>query len=336
MKTLKFCLLIALLAVLISCQKKKNYQLDKNILVALGAKHRNGLTAQIEDYKAKIASDSTNIYNYLGVSETNIILYAFGFKPREQTIPEAKHMLKKAFVLDSLDSNVQKIAGILSFIDRDWNAAEQSFKKSIKVDSTNLGARHWYTLYLMAIKRIDEGLAQSDLVAEMDHTGDYLIARSSVFYFIQDYEKMKPLMFKAIEKDSTIPWAYDWLGMAYNGLEAHEDALETYFKSFELSDGTVEVGGGLGHALGEAGEYEIAKEMANYYNEAAKTNYLPACQRAFIHLGIGENDKALDLLEQAYDEESWFLLFMQIEHWYDPIRNDKRFQDILKKMNFPE
>ena len=37
MKTLKFCLLIALLAVLISCQKKKNYQLDKNILVALGA-----------------------------------------------------------------------------------------------------------------------------------------------------------------------------------------------------------------------------------------------------------------------------------------------------------
>ena len=62
-----------------------------------------------------------------------------------------------------------------------------------------------------------------------------------------------------LEKDSLSPWTLDWLGMAYNGLEEHDDALETDFKAFNLSDGTVEVGGGLGHALGEAGEYELAK-----------------------------------------------------------------------------
>lgn len=45
--------------------------------------------------------------------------------------------------------------------------------------------------------------------------------------------------------------------------------------------------------------------------------------------------KALELLEQAYEEQSWFLLFMQMEHWYDPIRNDQRFIDIVNKMGYP-
>ena len=147
---------------------------------------------------------------------------------------------------------------------------------------------------------------------------------------------MKPLMLSTIKKDPETPWAYDWLGMAYNGLNEHNEAIETYFKAFELSDGTVEVGAGLGHALGLGGEKELAKQMANYYAIAAKDNYLPPVQRSFIHLGIGEYDEALSLLEQAYEEESWFLLFMQKEHWYDPIRNDKRFINILKKMNFPK
>ena len=143
-------------------------------------------------------------------------------------------------------------------------------------------------------------------------------------------------MHDEIEKNPVIPWAYDWLGMAYNGLEEHDEALDTYFKAFELSDGTVEVGGGLGHALGEAGELKLAKQIADYYDKAAENNYLPACQRAFIHISINEYQKSLDLLEQAYEEKSWFLIFMQAEHWYDPIRDDKRFKSILSKMNFPK
>ena len=78
-------------------------------------------------------------------------------------------------------------------------------------------------------------------------------------------------------------------------------------KAFELSDGTVEVGGGLGHALGNAGETELAKQMADYYVKASKTSYLPPVQRSFIHISIGEHEQALNLLEQAYNEKSWFL-----------------------------
>jgi len=103
-----------------------------------------------------------------------------------------------------------------------------------------------------------------------------------------------------------------------------------------VSDGTGEVGGGLGHALGLAGEYETAKQMADFYGMKSKEYYLPPVQRAFIHIGIGEYDEAIKLLEQAYNENSWFLAFIQIEPWYDPIRDDPRFEEIMGRMKFPE
>ncbi|MDN3493531.1 tetratricopeptide repeat protein [Winogradskyella bathintestinalis] len=332
----KIIITLCCVTTLLTCETKKEYTLDKDVLASFGAKHRDDHLTQIKYFKEQVAKDSTDVNSYVGIAERNIIIFAYGFMSRAQTIPEAHSALKKAYELDSLHSRVQEISGVLNFMDSNWEASEKAFKKSLEIDPSNLSARHWYTLYLMATKRIEEGVAQSDKVYEMDEKGDFLIGRASIFYFLEEYEKMKPLMYKSLEKDSLSPWTLDWLGMAYNGLEEHDESLETYFKAFELSDGTVEVGGGLGHALGEAGEYKLGKEMADYYAEAAKTHYLPACQRAFIHLGIGENDEAMTLLEQAYEEKSWFLLFMQIEHWYDPIRNTERFKALEKKMNFPK
>jgi tetratricopeptide (TPR) repeat protein len=169
-----------------------------------------------------------------------------------------------------------------------------------------------------------------------DNAEDYLIGRGSLLYFARRNEEMKQLMIKAVAMDTAVGWGYDWLGMAYVELKDYDNAIKTYYKAFELSDGTVEVGAGLGHALGLAGKYDIARQMADYYTLAARDHYLPPVQRAFIHIGINEYEKALDLLEQAYSEHSWFLVFIKVEPWYDPIKKDKRFIDIINKMGFPE
>lgn len=74
--------------------------------------------------------------------------------------------------------------------------------------------------------------------------------------------------------------------------------------------------------------------MADFYELTVKDNYFPPAQRSFIHISIIEYDKAIELLEQAYEEHSWFLIFIQIEYWYDPMRNDNRFIEIMNMMNF--
>ena len=196
---------------------------------------------------------------------------------------------------------------MLNFLNWKWNDAQAAFRQAIRADPGNLGARHWYSLWLAAMVRFDEAMAQHDTISTMDPAGHHLVGTSSILYFQHRFEEMKPLLVKSIAADTMVPWGYDWLGMAYNGLEEHDDAMETYFKAFELSDGTVEVGAGLGHALGLAGEYDLAKQMTDYYTLAAQDRYLYPVQRAFVHLGIAEHDEAIKLLEQAYNEQSWFI-----------------------------
>ncbi len=264
------------------------------------------------------------------------MLFVFGYERREVILPQVVDSYENAYSIDPEHSDVYKLGAIINFLNAEWAATEAGFKKSIEINPNNLNARHWYALYLIAMKRIEEAMAQSDYIMSKDLGEKYLLSRGSFFYFQYRFEEMKPLMLTAIENEPEVPWAYDWLGMAYNGLSEHEQAIETYIKAFNLSDGTVEVGGGLGHALGQAGELKAAKEMADYYAIVAKDNYLPPVQRSFIHLGMEDYDCAIELLEQAYNEKSWFLLFMQIEHWYDPIRKDPRFIDIMERMNFPK
>jgi len=334
MKTFLFSILSIFL--LVCCQDETRYHLDKDILASLGAKHKIEFQKLGAFYEDQAKVDSTNVEALVGIAEAEILIYAFGYVPNSEVMLKAELYFENAYALDSLNSNVQKLKGILHFIKKEWNESEIAFKKSIQIYPENLNARHWYSLYLIAMKRVDESMEQSDIIFDLDSNEQFLLGRGSLFYFQYRFEEMKPLMQKTIKNDPEAPWAYDWLGMAYNGLKEHDDAIKTYIKAFNLSDGTVEVGGGLGHALAEAGEITLAKEMTTYYDAVSKEKYLPAVQRAFIHIGLKEYDKALDLLEKAYQENSWFLLFMQTEHWYDPIKEDPRFKKIIIKMKYPK
>ena len=327
---------ILFLLFLFACQLNEKKRLNEEVLVSLGNKFKSAYIQTADDLKTQILKDSTNAEALLGLAETNVILYIFGFMSREETLPIARDAFQKAGSIDSLSSGYYKLSGILSLLNWNWNDAEVAFIKAIATDPQNLDARHWYSLYLSAMGRFDEAMAQSDTISSMDPAGFYMIGRGSLLYFARRNEEMRDLMIKAVAKDTSAPWGYDWLGMAYIELEDYDNSINSYYRAFELSDGTAEVGAGLGHALGLAGEYDIARQMADYYTKTAQNKYIPPVQRSFIHIGIGEYDEAIELLEQAYEEHSWFLVFIKVEPWYDPIREDERFMDIMNRMEFPK
>ncbi len=322
--------------ILFSCASGEKWGLEKEILASLGSKIKIGYMEAEAELETELLGDSTNITLLTGLAETRIILYIFGFSAREETIPGARAAYQRAEELDPLNSKILLLGGMLDLLDWKWKEAELALRQAIQADPGNLNARHWYSLYLSAMGEFDLAMAQSDTIMGMDPEGHFLIGRGSLHYFARDNVALRDLMIKEVAKDTTVAWGYDWLGMAYCELEDFENSVETYHKAFRLSDGTVEVGGGLGHALGLAGFEEEAKQMADFYSLQAKDHYLPPVQRAFIHIGIKEYDEAIRLLEQAYEEHSWFLVFIQSEPWYDPIRKDPRFQQIIEKMNFPD
>ncbi len=54
-----------------------------------------------------------------------------------------------------------------------------------------------------------------------------------------------------------------------------------------------------------------------------------------MYVALGDTDEAFDLLGQAYDERAYCMPWLQGEPAFDPLRDDPRFQDLLRRMNFP-
>jgi serine/threonine-protein kinase len=56
---------------------------------------------------------------------------------------------------------------------------------------------------------------------------------------------------------------------------------------------------------------------------------------ALVHLALGDSQAALDWLERAYQERDWYLCVLKTEPILDPLRRERRFEDLVRRVNFP-
>jgi adenylate cyclase len=88
----------------------------------------------------------------------------------------------------------------------------------------------------------------------------------------------------------------------------------------------------LGYAHAVAGDRAKAEQILLKLDELAKQRYVSPANRAAVYLGLGEKGKALDWLEQAYEDRDPILWWIQ-EQLYDSVRNEPRFQALMKKID---
>ena len=69
--------------------------------------------------------------------------------------------------------------------------------------------------------------------------------------------------------------------------------------------------------------------------EESKHRYVRPAAFAYLFAGLGEKDQAFSYLEKAYEDRDSILTGLQVDPLFDPLRSDPRFQDLLRRMNFP-
>jgi serine/threonine-protein kinase len=66
--------------------------------------------------------------------------------------------------------------------------------------------------------------------------------------------------------------------------------------------------------------------------EMAKRQYVSSTAFAHIHLGLGENEKALDWLEKSYQDQESACWYLKVDPIYDSVCNEPRFQALVEKI----
>jgi tetratricopeptide (TPR) repeat protein len=148
-----------------------------------------------------------------------------------------------------------------------------------------------------------------------------------------DYPKALEQCRKALEIDPNFWPAYSslCLGYSYDRMGNHGEALKAFERGVAIEPAPIPIAC-LGYEYARSGNREQARKVIEQLNHLPAQTYVAPCFPAFVYLALGENNTALDLLEEAYQERSGCLCTLKADQRWDPLRSDPRFIELLKQV----
>jgi tetratricopeptide (TPR) repeat protein len=140
---------------------------------------------------------------------------------------------------------------------------------------------------------------------------------------------------RTIELDPNYPVTYWVLSLLLRKMGRYERAIAEGEKSVNLSGGSPMMRAALAQTFGAAGRKEEAIEILDDLAKLAKQKYVAPYFFAGIHVGLGENDRAMECLEKSYEEHSHWLIYLHMDPGLDALRSNPRFQDLLQRIGLP-
>ena len=213
-----------------------------------------------------------------------------------------------------------------------WSAAEREYERAISLNPSYAEAREHYAEFLSCMGRHNQALAEVKQAHELDPLS--LLINTQVgytFYWARRPDEAMDQFKKALDLDPSHGRAHIGLGRAYVYKGMFDEGIAEIEKghaSWGLQRGSL-----WGYALGAGGRREEAVKMLRRYLEIRKP-FTPFAVATF-YAGLGDKDKALAWLERAFDEHGYSLLRLKVDPFFDSLRSDPRFQDLVRRMNFP-
>jgi adenylate cyclase len=125
---------------------------------------------------------------------------------------------------------------------------------------------------------------------------------------------------------STLGWAHFGKGQFAVGLAAMEHAVK-------LAPGDSLWLGQLGEAYALAGKVDLAEGTLRELQEAARRRYVAPYHLAYVYTGLGQHDRAMDCLEQAFEQRAGSVYGIRGSFLFAPLRGNPRFTALLRRMN---
>jgi TolB-like protein/DNA-binding winged helix-turn-helix (wHTH) protein/Tfp pilus assembly protein PilF len=299
-----------------------------------------GFKKAIGHFERAIASDPTYALAYSGVADSYILLGGadYGALPPHEAIPKARSAALKALGIDSTIAEAHaSMGGIKEQFEWDWNGSEREYKRALELNPSYATAHHWYAFLLMQVGQLEEALAEMKRAKELDPLS--LIINADLgwaLYLARQYDDAISQLRSTLELDSKFVRARFLLGRVYTAEGMYEKAIPEFQKAVDLSGNSPVYVAGLGYGYAAAGKKSKAIELLNELAERAKQEYVAPYDVALVYVGLDQVDQAFIWLEKAYEVHSDFKDELKLVPILDPLRDDPRFQDLLRRMNFPE
>jgi DNA-binding winged helix-turn-helix (wHTH) protein/TolB-like protein/Flp pilus assembly protein TadD len=311
-------------------------------LCLLGRYHLSRLTDE-DYYKAQdyfqqaINRDDAYAPAYAGLAETYSRLSSFNVVPPSEGFQKARPLATKALELDDQLAEAHAVLGTINhFYDWDWLGAEREFKRALVIDPNNSDTRVLYGYHLISMLRFDEALGEMKRAHELDPLSlGKIVGVGDAYYLQRRFDPAMEQYRRAIDMDPNSGFGRWSLGNAYLIKGMYKEAAEEYQKSIPLSGDSPDESAALALAYARSGRRKEALVILDYLKERSKSKYVPPSVIAFVYAGLGEKDEAFEWLERSYAGRDFLMGFINVEPYFDGLRDDPRFNDLRQRVGLP-
>jgi tetratricopeptide (TPR) repeat protein len=214
----------------------------------------------------------------------------------------------------------------------DFAAAEREFERSIELNPRYATAHSWFGVGLSLMGRYEEAYTEATRAIRLDpHSGAIHFGLGWVYVFGRRYDQAIEQFEKALELEPNSAQAHNGLGLAYLCKSMHEPAIAAFRKAERLSQGGLVAY--LGDGLAAAGYPDEAQQILEHLKK--RQRYVSPYLAGRIYLALGKKDEAIRCLEAAYRQRDAWLVLVKTDPRLDNLRSHPRFEDLLRRMNFP-
>ena len=210
------------------------------------------------------------------------------------------------------------------------------FERSLALNPAHPTASHWYAEYLMTMGRHVEAIARVKNSQELDPLSLIIsVAIGRDFYMARRYDNALEQLQRTVELDPNYPVTYWVLGLLLAKMGRYELAITEGEKGVKLSGGSPLMTAALAQTFATAGRKEQAIQILDNLTNLAKQKYVAPYFFAGIHIGLGEDDRAIEYLEKSYEEHSHWLIYLHLDPSMDGLRSNPRFQALSRRIGLP-
>jgi tetratricopeptide (TPR) repeat protein len=294
------------------------------------------LDTALEYFQLALEKDPNYALAYVGIAYFWFFRGEAGVVPPHEAFPKVKAAALKARELDDTLAEVHEILANVRFCHEwEWGGAETEFQRAIELNSNHADAHFFYSDFLIAMGRPEEARTEIERALELDPFNFFL----QCFFgwhlvYLRRYDEAILQLRKTLTREPYSPALHLGLWGAFWQKQMYEEALAEA-QSYHGLLGYSEVAEALARGHGGSDYRGAMRLAAEALVTRSKQTHVPRLRIARLYAHAGKKDQALEWLGKAYQEREPPLTRLSVVWDWDGLRDDPRFQSLLRRMNFP-
>jgi TolB-like protein/Flp pilus assembly protein TadD len=296
-----------------------------------------GFEKAIAFFAQAVAADRHFSPAYAGLANCYSLLALYGVIAPRDALPKADTAAAMSIALDDGLAEGHSASGLVNYLLKwDRDGGERELRRALALNPGYADAHHFYSHVLLLAGRVDDSLSELQTARALDPLS--LVLRSDIgwtYYLTRQTARAESESRETLALDPSFNETLYNLGITYIQAGRPADAIDALEKA-RSQFATQQVLGALGYAYARAGRQGDARALVAGLERASRDRYVAASSIAIVHVALGEADRAFQWLDRAVGDRDPFLLLIDVDSLFDPIRADPRFAAIRNRVVLPE